>query len=123
MTDATELKALYDAIPGFQCRPGCSDCCGPVPFAPVEWKRIKLAKTGIACDSCLYLVDSKCSIYRDRPFLCRLFGATEDAKMACPHGCGPEHPLNQRQTDILMSRYLKLVGNGTAYLTGPIDIS
>jgi Fe-S-cluster containining protein len=123
MSDAAKLKDLYAAVPSFACKPGCADCCGPVPVAKAEWQKIKLAKkqVGVDCLSCDYLVDSKCSVYNDRPFLCRLFGATADSKMSCKHGCGPEKPLSLKQTEILMKRYMSLMKGGPAALTASID--
>lgn len=119
MSDASKLKDLYKAVPSFNCKPGCSDCCGPVPVASAEWEKIKLVKrqSGVDCLSCDYLVDNKCSVYEDRPFLCRLFGATADSKMSCKHGCGPSKPLTQKQTDVLMRRYMSLMKGGPAGLT------
>lgn len=32
--------------------------------------------------------DGKCSVYEDRPAICRIWGAVE--KMKCPHGCRPK---------------------------------
>lgn len=116
MSASSKLAELYRAIPSFDCKPGCSDCCGPVPMAKPEWQAIKLAKraAGQDCLTCAYLVDGACSVYQDRPFLCRLFGATTDAKMACPHGCGPANPLSQKQASILTGRYAKLMGTSPA---------
>lgn len=122
MSDSKKLSELYRAIPFFACKPGCSDCCGVVPIAKSEWQAIKLAKreAGADCLTCEYLIDSKCSIYKDRPFLCRLYGATTDAKMACPHGCGPEKPLSMKQAKILTDKYSKLMGPAPAAFT--VDI-
>jgi len=122
MSAASKMAELYRAIPSFDCKPGCSDCCGPVPMAKPEWQAIKLAKraSGQDCLTCAYLVDGKCSVYQDRPFLCRLFGATTDAKIACPHGCGPSKPLTAQQASILNSRYMRLMGGAPHAFT--VDI-
>jgi Fe-S-cluster containining protein len=112
MSDKTKLQALYDAIPAFECRPNCGDCCGPVPMAKAEWEPIKQVQrhTKPDCMTCMYLVDSKCSVYEHRPFLCRIYGASWEAKLLCPHGCGPDKPLTKQQTTILMLRYTKIMG-------------
>jgi uncharacterized protein len=122
MSDHKKLAALYSAIPSFACKEGCHDCCGPVPVSKGEWQRIKLEPRlkGLGCVSCAYLNDG-CSIYENRPYLCRLFGATVEAKMRCPHGCGPEKPLTQKQTDILTKRYMKLMGASPAALTADLN--
>jgi hypothetical protein len=123
MSKDSKLRELYAAIPEFQCKPGCSDCCGAVPMVKAEWQAIKLAQRvqHSNCLTCNYLVDEKCSVYADRPFLCRLFGATTDAKMRCPQGCGPEKPLTAKQAGILNTKYIKLMGGQPAALT--VDMS
>lgn len=108
---SAKLKALYRQIPAFACKPGCTDCCGPVPFARDEWKAIQVKRAGKpGCTDCAYIENGACSIYAHRPLMCRLFGATDDPALACPHGCGPERPLTRAQTDLLRTRYRKLVG-------------
>lgn len=125
MKSNAKLQALYAAIPAFDCKPGCSDCCGPVPMAKPEWQAVKMAKraAGADCLSCVYLVDGKCSVYADRPYMCRLFGATVEAKLACPHGCGPDKPLNAKQTAILTKRYMAIVGDAPAAFTCDLPAS
>jgi len=109
-----ELQRLYDAIPGFQCKPGCQDCCGPVPFSRTEWNRIADKRTTTARKTpsltCPYAVDGKCECYEHRPFVCRLFGTvtTEGSLMRCPHGCHPENPFTEEEADRLMGRYIRL---------------
>lgn len=134
------LKRLYSQIPTFKCRPGCSDCCGPVVASKQEqevapflrsWEDtmslIDILKTGATaqelvagpllanamsgCNSCPYVVQGGggCAIYDDRPFLCRLFGASEDPWLTCPHGCGPAKKLTLEQTQKLYHQYIKLM--------------
>jgi hypothetical protein len=121
-SETRELAKLYSAIPKFECKPGCSDCCGPVPMARPEWQKVRLAKrqSGQDCMSCEFLIDNRCSVYADRPFLCRLFGATKDAAIACPHGCGPANPLTTSQALHLKAQYQKIVGPTPAGYTADI---
>lgn len=101
------LASLYSAIPTFECKPGCTDCCGPVPFSRAEWQAVKVKKHHRrGCLDCPYSKGGACEIYEQRPFICRLFGATEDPKLACPHGCKPEKPLAVAEADALTRRYL-----------------
>lgn len=37
---------------------------------------------------CVYLVDGRCSVYQNRPLICRMYGAVES--LPCPHGCKPD---------------------------------
>ena len=99
-------EALYHQIPSFQCKPGCTDCCGPIPFSKHEWDKVK-NKRKTKSTSCPYIANGKCSIYQDRPLMCRLYGTT--AGLACPHGCRPMALLSKGQTDKIMSEYIDLV--------------
>ena len=82
-----QLKKIYAAIPTFDCIPGCTDCCGPVPFSPSEWDRVdhKRQATSLKCP----YTNGGCDIYQFRPLICRLFGAVDSSLLACPHGCAP----------------------------------
>jgi uncharacterized protein len=106
------LEKLYARIPKMQCIPGCHDCCGPVSGSCEEIKRAPLLKSfehklefmiefNVHCESCLscpYASESGCAIYDDRPLICRLYGATEDSHLQCPHGRAPERKLTIAQT-------------------------
>lgn len=108
MKPSQQLKQLYDRIPTFVCEPGCNDCCGPVAMSKTERKKIGLDSSITPVDStmtCKFYTHSCCSIYKDRPLLCRLFGTTE--KLKCPKR-GPEKLLTQEQEDEIMKAYLKI---------------
>jgi hypothetical protein len=109
-TTAERLELLYSESPGFECEPGCTECCGCVPMTAIERARLKKHRepgnTGLL--DCPY-VDKKagrCVAYNDRPLLCRLFGATEDLR--CPRGCGPSALLSGERTRIIMEAYWAL---------------
>lgn len=69
-----------------QCKAGCDSCCENISVFPLEFEAIKL-ELGDSLKShslnrpfnrfrksCVFLVDSKCSIYNSRPFICRTQG-------------------------------------------------
>ncbi|MGQ3066141.1 MAG: YkgJ family cysteine cluster protein, partial [Sphingopyxis sp.] len=90
------------------CRPWCHGCCrsrsitaqkqaGLAPrVALVQGRFVPLgSRRGFRMVSrdgerCPLLGPGGCTVYADRPLVCRLFGATSGVMdLACPHGCGP----------------------------------
>ena len=108
MNALKQIKALYQQIPKFKCKPGCTDCCGPIPFAKSEWDNIKDKRCASSL-TCPYAVAGQCEIYEDRPFICRLYGATSDPDLRCSHGCAPAIPLTKAKAAELMGRYVRLM--------------
>lgn len=94
---AMEIEDLYDLLPKFTCREGCTLCCssfGVPSRTPVEDERIRqfLAEQGrplgvATGTTCPYLTPSGCSIYPVRPLICRLYGTAEDYR--CRIGVEP----------------------------------
>jgi len=98
------LKRIYQKIPDFNCKEGCSECCGPHPWSLEEARKIRrfLKKCGLkerfvkfGSLSCPYIENERCIIYPVRPLMCRLYGAVEGLK--CPFGCGPEKLLMDKE--------------------------
>lgn len=88
-----QLDAVYRKVPRLRCQGKCQDYCGAIPMTRVEWQRITsrlgYAPKGDETLTCPMLTDEgRCSVYRERPLICRLWGAVEDLR--CPHGCEPE---------------------------------
>jgi Fe-S-cluster containining protein len=65
-----------------QCKAGCSSCCQAFKILPVEFEYIKRnisvseLETNQSTDtkSCKFLVNKRCSIYENRPIICRTHG-------------------------------------------------
>ena len=93
MTSATQqIRFFRNHIPGFTCKPGCHDCCGPVTASSEEVQRLPPKSNAEheqawAHLNCVYLGPDGCTVYAERPLICRLFGTT--ASLPCPHGCAP----------------------------------
>lgn len=104
----------------FECIPGCADCCGIVPMILQEAARVEKDKhPQPEIWDCQYLEDTRCGIYRERPFLCRLFGTTIwDTHLTCPHGRAPAVPLTPDEIHSLMSAYMELTGDGVVTTIG-----
>lgn len=105
----SRLDELYSQIPKFKCIEGCTDCCGPVPANPEESKRIG-KKPGVFYDEhgllCEFAKDGGCSVYENRPLVCRIFGTVPSEPMlTCPHECKPMFPLIADQEHEIMSEY------------------
>jgi uncharacterized protein len=103
------LKKLYARVPSFECIPGCTDCCGIVPWTQEEWNAIKDKRKHDSL-KCPYASKSGCEIYNQRPFLCRAFGTVDHPLMKCPHGCGPKKRLSVKTGQQLMDQYHELMG-------------
>lgn len=110
------LQRLYAQIPTFECVPGCTDCCGPVPVAAAEGERapklvgfLESLKPG-DCLDCPYSAGGNCEVYEDRPFICRLYGtAPEEPRLRCPHGRKPDKPLSAARAAALTMEYQKIM--------------
>jgi len=107
------LDELYQSIPSMKCKKGCSDCCGPVPFSDEEWEKVKdkprQKNNSLKCE---FLIDNKCSIYEDRPYICRIFATTKNVpELECPHECKPFFPLPAKRSEELTKKYFDLGGS------------
>lgn len=93
--NSQKIRTLRQQIPTFECVPGCHDCCGPVTTSPEEMARLprkSRAEQDAALEAldCVHLGPNGCTVYDERPLICRLFGTT--ASLPCPRGQGPESP-------------------------------
>lgn len=98
MMDEDAVRKLWDTVPPVQCRGLCVESCGPVPMTAAE-ARIIGKPTTFNADTltCSHLNPfGACSIYKDRPLVCRLWGATP--AMQCPFGCKPTMTAHAAQT-------------------------
>jgi Fe-S-cluster containining protein len=92
-----KIRFLREQIPSFDCVPGCHDCCGPVTTSAEEMARLprkSAAEQDAALErlDCVHLGPQGCTVYGERPLICRLFGTT--ASLPCPRGRGPEEPID-----------------------------
>ena len=101
--NSQKISALRRQIPSFECVPGCHDCCGPVTTSPEEMSRLPrktAAEQEAAMDelNCVHLGPKGCTVYDERPLICRLFGTTKT--LPCPNGRRPVeliHPRVEKQ--------------------------
>lgn len=62
-----------------------------------------LSGNGMACPM---LVMGQCSIYENRPTICRFYGVVED--MPCEFGCKPEKMLTVKEAYLLVRQVSKI---------------
>jgi Fe-S-cluster containining protein len=114
-----QIQKIAERIPAFECIPGCTDCCGPVPFSPSEWEAVPDKRPMPSTDlgeilaglyqggaaKCSYASEAGCAIYAHRPLMCRLFGTVEDLR--CPHGKRPDDLLTAMQGKTILRHYVR----------------
>ena len=94
-----QLDDLRERIPSFECVAGCHDCCGPVTASSEEMSRLPtrsdaVRDAALAELGCPHLGEDGCTVYGERPLICRLFGTT--MRLACPRGMRPEQMIDAR---------------------------
>ncbi|MDD2788373.1 YkgJ family cysteine cluster protein [Methanoculleus sp.] len=87
-----KIRFFRERIPSFACTPGCHDCCGPVTTSSEEMSRLPVKTeaehaAALAELSCPHLGANGCTVYAERPLICRLFGTTPS--LPCPNGQQP----------------------------------
>lgn len=90
------IDTLRARIPAFACVSGCHDCCGPVTASSTEMARLprrsRAARdAALEALSCPHLGAQGCTVYDQRPLICRLFGTTPS--LPCPRGAKPERMI------------------------------
>lgn len=106
--EGRELQKLYAKIPTFECEPGCNDCCGPVPFSVWEWSKVIEKKKSPDGLQCPYSTSTGCSIYENRPLMCRIFGTVDDERLECPRGRAPAQKLSAEEGADIVRAYIRL---------------
>ena len=109
------IQALRELIPPLDCA-RCGGCCGPgIPWTGWELDQLAtehqraVVQAHTEAQYCpLLTAENRCSVYDDRPLLCRLMGTVPG--MACREGHTPEGgflpwPVERR----IMRRYMGLI--------------
>jgi Fe-S-cluster containining protein len=118
---------IRNKIPKITCPwDNCSDCCvGCSPWS--YWEMISLEDKMILDltpeGHCPYLINERCSVYDNRPIICRLYGINGgDSKYSCIHNVSPlpiidNKPYSLTTEKKIVKEYLNLivVGNGMYY--------
>jgi len=121
------LNEIYDSLPSVECKGLCWTTCSFINITPVEEMNIEQA-TGKPVetilvpmlhghgvtpmikptegDQCPYLQLRRCSIYAQRPLICRVFGAAEG--LPCRHGCKPNRVISDQDVNKILKQIVKL---------------
>jgi Fe-S-cluster containining protein len=101
------IQALYDKLPAFQCKGLCQQYCGVVPFSKSEAAKVGKAEAFLTDLHCEYLSPfNTCTVYENRPMVCRLFGMVDDSLMKCQH-CAPV--LTKQEGQAIIQEYHQLI--------------
>ena len=98
-----QLDALYAQVPSLPCQGHCAQGCGPLGMSTLEHRRIRHAsprRLEGKTVACPLLKEGRCTAYKVRPMVCRLWGVTE--AMVCPWGCRPARLLTIAEAETLM---------------------
>lgn len=109
-------------VPDSNCKGMCADACGPIGMSQKEADRIAANHDGLELSvdetlTCSALHDGRCTIYDDRPLVCRLWGSTD--RLPCPFGCEPDNGLlptvraNELMTSVMADSPPILTHQGT----------
>ena len=124
-----QIRKIYDQIPDVHCKGLCHKECTIIPMSRAE--RVDILATGSqmprdidktnVCSAlagtlehipvCSALTaDKRCSIYENRPMVCRLYGT--DKRIQCPHGCKPNVWLPRDRVNMLLDKMDAIDPNG-----------
>lgn len=103
-----DMEMIYKKVPYIKGKGLCHEACGPIAVSKKEYAYMidRLGydpfldqSKGLDCPS---LVNKKCSIYENRPLICRLYGVAE--KLKCPFGCKPTRYLKEKRARALIKQ-------------------
>lgn len=134
-----KMRDIWSRVPEVHCKGLCGDTvCTNVPLMPVEHRflserygavhhiqivrhldettgAVVVAPTlGVSTDpdhaGCPFYRQNRCSIYEDRPLMCRIYGHPVGELAGCPHGCRVERPMRRGRVRELCELLLQVVG-------------
>ena len=103
------IEEIYSRIPKIDCQRKCQSCCSFILMSDVEATRIDhlTGPINFLAHPCPALsVMGDCTIYDNRPAICRLYGVVR--RMTCPHGCQPETWLSDAEAKSILEELMEL---------------
>lgn len=106
----------------FVCLEGCSDCCGVIPMSEelvlkyVDKYQVEVLESKSAGGEIIVMTDdfkciflnrntNRCTIYEDRPAVCKEYGLTDRLK------CAYMKPSGRRRSPAMTKRVLRQINN------------
>lgn len=114
------MKKIQQQVPVIECKGLCAEACQSVPITPVE-SYFLISTTGVKVQPakpnppgewtpmlgrntvCPFLQQGRCSIYNDRPLVCRIYGHPAMG-VECKYGCKNNHPINDERAMQLLDQ-------------------
>ena len=108
------LEDLYGRVPHVNCKGLCIDACGVIEATDEE--RARLPGLPLADEAqatyerrghyhCPLLKNGRCTVYEQRPLVCRLYGAVDLPALTCPFGCTvTPRPLTVEEAAVIVAQ-------------------
>ena len=118
MPKYTTIDDIYAALPTIACKRLCQSACTLIPLSSPELSRLEalgISPPAFDGDGFCDKLDEMghCTIYRDRPLICRSFGVVPE--LPCPHGCVPDFTLTAKELRQIWSAY-RALSKGTDHV-------
>lgn len=131
MSALDQIRAIYNTLPTIDCKGWCWHSCGPIDMSNAERERtVELgadipvfteersrrwaSNERLYCPALTFSAGGSgkvgCSIYADRPLICRIWGLGED-DLSCPYGCEPSRRLNHAEVMALVVETFRIGGH------------
>lgn len=119
-----QIRDLYKEIPDLACKGFCANSCGPIDMSDTERSRLvdlgveipvftteraRAWADGARLDCPALSPMRTCSVYEDRPLICRLWGVAES--MPCVWGCRPVRELTDAEAYDLIFKVNEIGGH------------
>lgn len=106
------LRKLWNSFPKLECQGKCYQSCGPIFMSDLEGEILErklghpLPPMGTEDNplTCPLLKNYRCSVYEDRPTICRLWGMVNHSLMSCPFGCRPSRRLTDQEARFIIQK-------------------
>ncbi len=123
--EEVRMRELWALVPPVNCKGLCQDSCTTVPVMPTEAyflmqrhnaklipfphsKKYIMPTLGPAFEACQFLKDGRCSIYEDRPLICRAFGHN-NLTLRCVHDCAPDPSQTPQELAWLFREMVRII--------------